>query len=142
MPRVSAAFFVVGALFVLGGMLLGMYMGGSEDFRLVPVHAHLNLLGWVTMALYGTFYALTSKTMSARLAWTNFGLSLVSVLILLPTLAFFLLTRNTNLIPVMIAGELLSVAGLAVFLVSALRELTRRRAEAQADAPQIRMAAE
>ena len=26
---------------------------------MMPAHAHLNLLGWVTMALYGTFYALT-----------------------------------------------------------------------------------
>ena len=36
-------------------------MGATEDFTLAPAHAHLNLIGWVTMALYGTFYALAPR---------------------------------------------------------------------------------
>ena len=59
MPRVSAAFFLMGILFVFAGMALGQFMAASHDMMLAPVHAHLNLLGWATMALYGTFYALT-----------------------------------------------------------------------------------
>ena len=31
-------------------------MGIAKDFTLTPVHAHLNLLGWVSMLLYGFFY--------------------------------------------------------------------------------------
>ena len=45
MPRVSAAFFAFGALCLLGGMTLGMQMGASQNFTLMPAHAHLNLLG-------------------------------------------------------------------------------------------------
>jgi hypothetical protein len=59
MPRVSAAFFMTGALCVLIGMCWGMAMAGAQNFALAPAHAHLNLLGWVTMSIYGTFYALT-----------------------------------------------------------------------------------
>ena len=51
--RISDFCFVVAALAALGGMGLGIVMGISQDFTLAPAHAHLNLLGWVTMAIYG-----------------------------------------------------------------------------------------
>ena len=128
MPRVSAAFFTVGALCVLVGMFWGMHMGEANNFQLAPAHAHLNLLGWVTMALYGTFYALTAQTMSPRLAWINFLLSLAGILVMIPSLAIFLSTSNRDLIMVMVLGEVLSVLALLTFLISVLRELVRRRA--------------
>ena len=107
MPRVSAAFFAIASLMLLAGMALGEYMGAKEDFALAPAHAHLNLLGWVTMALYGTFYALTRGTMSIPLAWTNFILSAVG------GIAMAKLGRR-----VLLAGLVVEAAGLAViFLV-------------------------
>lgn len=127
MPRVAAAFFVTGALFVLVGMVLGGYMGAHEDFRLTPVHAHINLVGWVTMALYGTFYALTAKTMSKRLAWTNYVLATVAVLVMTPSLAAYLLTQNKAYLGSVIGGEALAMLGMLIFLVSAVRELLRKR---------------
>ena len=145
MPRVSAAFFLTGGLFVLLGMLAGMYMGSIEDFRLAPAHAHLNLLGWVNMALYGTFYALTAKTLRRSLAWTNYALSTTGVVLLIPTLGYMLLTGAKTYLLVMIAGEVLTVLALLVFLVSVVRELRRDRSGEQ---PQVlsadvtRMAAE
>lgn len=145
MPRVSAAFFVTGGCFVLVGMLIGMYMGANEDFRISQAHAHLNLIGWVTMALYGTFYALTAKTMSKRLAWTNYTLSALGVLVMIPALAMYLISGSKSFVGPMVAGEVLTLFSLLVFLVSAFRELFRNRAadgSAMADADPLRMAAE
>ncbi len=56
MPRVSLAFLLMGAVFGLLGMMWGAYMGVSQDFS--ARDAHLNLLGWATLSLMGTFYAL------------------------------------------------------------------------------------
>ena len=145
MPRVSAAFFLTGGLFVLMGMIAGMYMGAIQDFRLAPAHAHLNLLGWVTMALYGTFYALTAKTMRPALAWTNYAFSAVGVVFAIPSLAYMLLTGSTALAAPMIAGEVLTVLAMVVFLVSVVRELTRDRSSEHVSvevADPMRMAAE
>src|SRR5437588_12990110 len=50
MPRVALWFFALAPVYVLIGMSLGIYMGASEDHSLYPAHAHLNLIGWVTMA--------------------------------------------------------------------------------------------
>ncbi len=129
MPRVSAAFFAIGGLLLLSGMLLGEYMGAHENFALAPLHAHINLLGWVTLALYGTFYTLTKDTYSPRLAWTNFALSSI-VLAMIPMLALLLIAPDGAKTYGPLAGAAGGVAllGLLVFLISAFRELVRKRA--------------
>lgn len=128
MPRVSAAFFAIGVLYLLLGMMWGMHMGSSEDFSTMPAHAHLNLLGWVTMAIYGTFYALTQATLSPKLAWTNLALAAAGVALMIPSLALYLAGgRDTKFIPGMVAGEILTVLSLLVFAVSVGRELMRPR---------------
>jgi hypothetical protein len=128
MPRVSAAFFALGATCVLLGMIGGMWMGATHNFVAAPAHAHLNLLGWVTMALFGTFYALTRDTMSVKLAWTNFILSALGVLVLVPSLTLLLLNGNDPAYePGVTAGSALSFASMAVFAVAAFRELRRAR---------------
>lgn len=128
MPRVSAAFFAMGVLYVLCGMLWGMMMGANEDFALAPAHAHLNLLGWVTMGLYGTFYALTRATLAPRLAWANFTASALGVVVMIPSLALYLTHPDTKYIPFMVTGEVLTVAGMLIFGVSVARELMRKTA--------------
>jgi hypothetical protein len=131
MPRVSAAFFAVATVLLLCGMALGQYMGAKEDFTLAPVHAHINLLGWVTMALYGTFYALTRGTMSDTLAWLNFVLSTIGVFAMVPLLALLLLSGNAAYWGpfVGMAGGV-AMLGLVVFMISVFRELVRKRAKA------------
>ena len=127
MPRVSAAFFAFGALSLLVGMTLGMQMGGSGDFTLMPAHAHLNLLGWVTMSIYGAFYALTRETLSEKLAWTNFGLSAAGVIVMIPLLAMMLSSGSEALEVYVALGGGISMLGLLVFIVSVVKELFRAR---------------
>lgn len=129
MPRVSAAFYFVGALLVLCGMTLGQVMAAHEDFTLAPLHAHINLLGWVTLALYGTFYALTKDTYSPRLAWINFVLSVGGLLAMIPLLYLILTVPDGGKTYGPMAGMAGGVAmlGLLVFLFSVGRELFRKR---------------
>lgn len=129
MPRVSAAFYLVGVLLVLSGMALGEYMASHQDFTLMPVHAHANLLGWVTLALFGTFYALTKDTYSPKLAWLNFFLSAGGVLLTLPLLwmALAMPDGETKYGPMVGAAAGITILGMLVFLVSVWREFTRKR---------------
>ncbi|HEX6865785.1 MAG TPA: hypothetical protein VF122_00995 [Caulobacteraceae bacterium] len=119
MPRVSLAFFTVGALCGITGMMWGMHMAASQDITMMPAHAHLNLLGWVTLSLMGTFYALAGDRVSNLLAWANFVLSTAGVLIAIPMLAQ-VLGGNEALGPSMIYPEVLLVAGMAAFILSIL----------------------
>ncbi len=86
LPRVSLAFFMFAALCGVTGMGWGIYMGIAQDHSTFPSHAHLNLLGWVTMALMGGFYALAKERITGPMPWVNFGLSAAGVAIMIPSL--------------------------------------------------------
>ena len=117
MPAVSKAFFTVGALCGLIGMVWGALMGASGDHSLYPAHAHLNLLGWVTLAIMGGYYALVGG--GGRLAWLNFWLSAAGAIIMAPMLAYLLADephRGPTIGPLMMFPEVLVMAGMAVFI--------------------------
>jgi hypothetical protein len=124
MPRISVAFLSVAALCGLAGMALGAWMGATEDFTMMPVHAHINLLGWVTLAIMGLFYALPSAGAAARLAWANFILSAGGVVVMSPMLAWFLADQAHHgpvIGPWFPVPEVMLGLGLALFLVNVLR---------------------
>ncbi len=117
MSRISIAFFGAAALYGLVGMAMGMMMGASGDHSLMPVHAHMNLLGWASLALMGAFYGIAGVRTPAKLAWANFIVSNLGNLITLPLLAM-LLGGDTSVIPVMVLGEVLIVLGMVLFGVA------------------------
>jgi hypothetical protein len=117
MNRLSLAFFTAGALCALGGMIWGAYMGATEDFTLSPAHAHLNLVGWATLALMGTFYAVAGK--AGRLGWLNFGLSTLGVVLMIPSLALYLRGDSAAQSGLM-AGTLATILGMLAFVASVL----------------------
>ena len=121
MPKVALAFFTVAPIYGLAGMIWGIIMGATQDHSMMPAHAHLNLLGMVLNAIFGTFYALAAGRVSTRLAWANFYLSNAAVLIMIPTLAQILTVGDANagkLIPIITVSEALAVLGLLTFLAA------------------------
>ncbi|MET3576851.1 hypothetical protein ACFFIY_06690 [Bhargavaea ullalensis] len=48
----------VAALFGLLGTILGSHMAGSGSYAFRPVHAHILLVGWLSMFAWGVFYKL------------------------------------------------------------------------------------
>lgn len=113
MGKLPLAFFSAAALCALGGMIWGAIMGSSEDFTLMPAHAHLNLVGWTTLALMGGFYQLSGK--AGRLGWLNFGLSAAAVVVMIPSLAIYL-GGDKGAHAGVIAGSVLAILGMVTFL--------------------------
>jgi len=56
------------------GVSWGIYMGATERFTDIPVHAHLNLLGWVSLGLCGLIYAKAPHLERTFLAKAHFWL--------------------------------------------------------------------
>lgn len=130
-----AAYFclIVAAGAALIGMALGIYMGMAQDLTLAPAHAHLNLLGWVTMALYGLYHSIRPQS-DPRLAWTQVGLGAVGFALMSGGLGAYLATQDDGFAGLVIAGALTSVAGMALFLALVIADSRRaappsRRAE-------------
>lgn len=54
--RLPELFLLTAALSLLAGVAMGLSMGATHDYALRPVHAHTNLVGWVSIALFGLTY--------------------------------------------------------------------------------------
>lgn len=92
---------------------IGLYMGAAQDFRLVHVHVHLNLLGWASLALVGLTWASFPKLSSWRLAMVQFVLHNVGLAVFM---GGFVVANFTGEKPMpAIAGGSLTV-GVAVLL--------------------------
>lgn len=113
---VSNNFLRLGALSALVGMALGVWMGANETFTLRPVHAHVNLLGFASMMLFGLFYRAFPEAGRGWMPMVHFVLSVVGFLILMPSLTLMLLGKPLFM-PAMIASEIMLVASIALFVV-------------------------
>src|SRR3979409_1687890 len=60
--------FRAAVLMVIAGLIWGIVMGISQDHSTMPAHAHLNLLGWVSLFLFGIYYHLHPAVDLNRLA--------------------------------------------------------------------------
>jgi len=56
--KASSLCFRGAVLCVIAGMLWGLHMAISGDHSAHPAHAHLNLVGWVSLFLIGIYYRL------------------------------------------------------------------------------------
>lgn len=70
-PR-SKTWFRLAALYFAAGVMLGVAMGASGDHSLFAVHAHINLLGWVSMALFGVIGMVHPSISEGRAAAAQF----------------------------------------------------------------------
>lgn len=64
----SSLSFRLAVLFVIAGMSMGIGMAVSQDHSIMPAHAHLNLLGWVSLFLFGMYYERRPSIDTSRLA--------------------------------------------------------------------------
>jgi hypothetical protein len=96
------------------GVCLGIYMGVNEDFQLVAVHTHVNLVGWALLALFGAIYRLYPELAASRLARAHFRLSAPSAVVF-PVGIY--LAQAHQIHAVTIATSLLWLLGALVFLV-------------------------
>lgn len=112
MSKLALSFFATAALCALGGMVWGIIMAASGDHGMMPAHAHLNLMGWATLALMGTYYALSGR--GGRLGWVNYALSTLGVVVAIPSLGL-VLAGNQAAEKGATVGAILALLGMAVF---------------------------
>ena len=103
--NISRNFLIAGSIYLLVGIGFGMYMGVSQDFTLAPVHAHINLLGFTLMTLFGLAYRLMPNLAANNLGTAHFWLHQIGSFVTL--VALFLLISGTApaIAPVMPLAE-------------------------------------
>ena len=80
--KASSVSFPVAVLMVIAGMIWGIIMAVTHDHSAMPAHAHLNLLGWVSLFLFGVFYHLHPVIDRSRAALVQVAVWIVGTVIL------------------------------------------------------------
>jgi cbb3-type cytochrome oxidase subunit 1 len=123
----SARLIRIAALYLVVGVTMGIVMGIQHQFSLAPVHAHINLLGFATLAIVGVIYKLYPEAANTRLATAHFWIHNTALPVFMIGLAFAL-TGHEAFVPVTIVGAIAVAAGILVFAVNiwlALRPVRR-----------------
>jgi hypothetical protein len=107
-------FMLTGIVALILGMVIGLYMGPSQDFTLVPVHVHLNLLGWATMMLIGLYYRGDAVSAATRLAHWHFWIAFVGLILFVVGLTALYL-GNPSLEIVLIIGSFMALLSILIF---------------------------
>lgn len=116
MPLVSQFFFKTAIVFLILGIGMGLQMSISGTHNVTGAHAHANLLGWVTMAIFGGYYALNPAKGQSRLAIVQYGVYTLGVVIMIPAL-YLMLSGDPALEPLVAIGSLIAFLGVIVFAV-------------------------
>jgi hypothetical protein len=110
-----------GLVCLLAGQSLGAYMGAQQDFTLEPAHAHLNLVGGVTLVAYGLIHRAYPGLARSRLAGLQMAVAMLGAVTLPVGIALTILNINHV---VVIAGALIVILGTLLFLLMFFRKAT------------------
>lgn len=78
MQGIGRTFFASALVYGVLGMLLGLHMGISQNHGQMPTHAHIMVVGWLSFAVFGLFYAIYENTVPKLLARLHLWLAQVS----------------------------------------------------------------
>ena len=118
MKSLATLFFLTGALAVLIGMCWGIVMSATQDHALAPAHAHLNLIGFVVMSIYGIYYALTPRAAAGIIARVHYGLALLGVVLIVPGIVWAVQGTGDTAAKL---GSVVTVLAMLVFIAQILR---------------------
>jgi drug/metabolite transporter (DMT)-like permease len=110
--KASSLSFKGAVLCVIAGMAWGLHMAISDDHSAFPAHAHLNLVGWVSLFLIGIYYRLHPALERARSAHLQVWSWLVGTVVM--AIGVGLVHTGTA------AGEPLAAGGSLIVFASAL----------------------
>ncbi|MCJ9427857.1 hypothetical protein [Kordiimonas marina] len=115
MTKLAKLHLRLGGIYALFGMALGIHMAAKADYTLAPVHAHVNLLGWVSVMIYGLVYTVFKDRPVTMLMKLHAVLAHVGLWIITVGLFIFLQGSGSD-VPAII-GSLLTILSMAVFVV-------------------------
>jgi hypothetical protein len=120
MRSIARNFFVSAIVYGMLGMLLGLAMAMRHDHGQLPTHAHIMVIGWLSFAIFGFFYALLGGAVPRRLALTHFWLAQVSLAVLVAGLGLYY-AGETQFEPLAAIGSIGYAVSFFVFAFAAFK---------------------
>lgn len=135
MPRLDGLFLRVAVLYVLAGMALGIFMAMSQDHSMMPAHAHINLVGWVSMALYALVYRAWPEAAEGAAPWMHFWLANIGTLTLVVGVTGITAGYPDAFEGVAAVGSILTLLSMLLFAAIVFRRVPALRSGARRAKP-------
>jgi hypothetical protein len=113
--KISVVYFSIGAA-------LGLYMSITHSYTLSSVHAHINLLGWISLAIAGILYTRFPVLAATTLAKIHFWIHNITLPIMMIGLGFILHGQEA-LTPIVAASGTILVISIILFAINVLIHL-------------------
>lgn len=123
--RMARIWILIAVTYLVVGVGLGAFMGATHAFQYAPVHAHVNLLGWATMALAGLIYERYPRAGGSKLGMAHFWLHNLALPPLMLVL-FYMYAGHPSFEPA--AGALGGIMGLAILVFAVNLFLNMKKA--------------
>jgi len=98
-------------------MAWGIEMSVRGDHTLAPAHAHLNLVGWATMALFGLYYHVVPKAAASLLARIHYIVTLAGVAAMVPGIVMAIQESGETFAKV---GSILTITSMLIFVYTVI----------------------
>ncbi len=125
-----ARWFIIMSIFYLGvAAVIGIAMLGSEKaMPLKFVHSHLNLLGWVSMMIYGVGYHILPRFMgrplySQKLGDLQFWLANIGLVTMLLFYTLNIYSPATGYVAITVVAGVLELVSIFLFFYNMLMTL-------------------
>lgn len=115
--RMARLWIKLAVLYLLVGVVVGMAMAATRNFEFIPVHAHINLLGWASMALAGLIYHQFPQAGGSRLGLWHFWLHNLALPVAMLAL-YLTLAGHPQLERLTVAASAVIVLGVLLFAVN------------------------
>ncbi len=109
-------------LWLLAGLVIGLAMAATGDFALRSVHAHVQLLGWVTLCLTGLVYAVLPRAAEGAMARWHLILHNIGLPVMVLALGAYH-SGYPAAEPLIALGSISAFAGLLAFALAVRRVL-------------------
>ncbi len=121
MSGISGWFFKSAVIYVIVGMALGIHMAASHNHAQHATHAHINLIGWVTFAIYGLYYDRFKEAARGLLAKIHFWGSQVGFITTIIGI-WLIYSGKPEADPIAAVGSMILAASTVVFVVIVFRQ--------------------
>jgi cytochrome c oxidase cbb3-type subunit 1 len=122
--------FIIMSIVYLGvAAVVGIVMLGSEKaMALKFVHSHLNMLGWVSMMIYGVGYHILPRFMgrqlhSTKLGEAQFWLANIGLVVMLLFYTINIYSPSSALVAVTVAAGVLELVSIFLFFYNMLKTM-------------------
>ncbi len=113
----ATRFLKIAVIYLVLGVIFGIWMGITQQFQFAPAHAHLNLLGWASLALMGVIYRLFPAAARTKLAHWHFWLYNIGAAGFVISLTCLLAGNEHFRQPLIVASNII-IVGVIVFAIN------------------------